>query len=162
MAFFADRLKVYLRDRGVRHDLISAVFALDGEDDLLRAQARVAALTAFLSTDDGANLLMAHKRASNIVRIEVKNDGRPYPGPADPGGLTDDAERALAQRLSETARESGIAVAQQDFVGAMAHLAALRGPIDTFFERVKVNVEDAELRENRLRLSLLRAWCLHR
>ncbi|MEQ8246056.1 MAG: glycine--tRNA ligase subunit beta [Alphaproteobacteria bacterium] len=152
MAFFADRLKVYLRDRGVRHDLISAVFALDGEDNLLRAQARLSALTAFLATDDGANLLIAHKRASNIVRIEVKNDGRAYPGPADPAGLTDDAERVLAQRLSETARASGEAVAQQDFVDAMAHLAALRDPIDIFFERVKVNVENAELRENRLRL----------
>ncbi|MDA0367621.1 MAG: glycine--tRNA ligase subunit beta [Proteobacteria bacterium] len=152
MAFFGDRLKVYLRGRGIRHDLISAVYALNAQDNLLRVHARVEALKSFLSTEDGANLLMAHKRASNIVRIEVKNDGREYPGPANPDGLTDDAERDLARRLSETARESGEAVAQQDFGRAMAHLAALRGPIDTFFDRVKVNVEDVALRENRLRL----------
>lgn len=152
MAFFEDRLRVYLRDRGHRHDLVAAVFALKSEDNLLRLQSRAEALRGFLSTVDGADLLKAHKRASNIVRIEEKKDGQEYPGPANVDGLTDAVELHLAGLLGEAARASGDAVARADFVQAMTELSCLRGPIDVFFEQVKVNADDAELRANRLRL----------
>jgi glycyl-tRNA synthetase beta chain len=152
MAFLEDRLRVYLRDRGHRHDLVAAVFALKSEDNLLRLQSRAEALRGFLATGDGADLLKAHKRASNIVRIEEKRDGQEYPGPANVDGLTDAAELHLAGLLGEAARASGDAVARADFVQAMAELSCLRDPIDVFFEQVKVNADDAELRANRLRL----------
>jgi glycyl-tRNA synthetase beta chain len=152
MTFFEDRLRVYLRDRGFRHDHVAAVFALRSEDDLLRIRSRAEALRGFLSTDDGGDLLMAHKRASNIVRIEVKKDGQEYPGPARLDGLTEEAELQLARRLEQAARASAEAVGQADFARAMTELSSLRGPIDDFFEKVKVNVDDGELRANRLRL----------
>lgn len=152
MAFLEDRLRVYLRDRGHRHDLVAAVFALKSEDNLLRLQSRAEALRGFLATVDGADLLKAHKRASNIVRIEEKRDGQEYPGPANIDGLMDAAELHLAGLLGEAARASGDAVARADFVQAMTELSCLRGPIDVFFEQVKVNADDAELRANRLRL----------
>ncbi len=150
--FFADRLKVHLRERGVRHDLISAVFGLGGEDDLVRLLARVDALATFLSTDDGANLLIAFRRAANILRIEEKNDGVTYEGMYEPAALQQDEEK----RLGETMRVSRIrvddAVRAEDFSKAMLGLAELRGPVDEFFDRVTVNAEDPDLRENRLRL----------
>jgi glycyl-tRNA synthetase beta chain len=152
IAFLEDRLRVYLRDRGFRHDMVSAVFALRSEDNLVRLQSRAEALRGFLSTGDGVDLLNAHKRASNIVRIEEKRDGQGYPGPADSKGLTDEAERHLASLLERAAQASGEAVARADFVQAMADLSCLRGPIDVFFEQVKVNADDADLRANRLRL----------
>ncbi|HUC64478.1 MAG TPA: glycine--tRNA ligase subunit beta [Stellaceae bacterium] len=152
LGFFADRLKVHLRGEGVRHDLIAAVFALGDEDDLVRLLARVAALDAFLKTDDGANLLVAYRRAANIVRIEEKKDGAVYPGEPDPKLLAEPAEASLAAELDRAARESGDALGREAFTAAMAALARLRGPVDEFFARVTVNCEDRELRANRLRL----------
>jgi glycyl-tRNA synthetase beta chain len=150
--FFADRLKVHLREQGVRHDLIAAVFALGGEDDLVRLLARVAALDEFLTSEDGANLLTAYRRASNIVRIEEKKDGRAYADAPDPALLREAAEAALAERLVEVRRLSSVALRNEEFGVAMAALARLRHPVDEFFNHVTVNCEDAALRVNRLRL----------
>jgi glycyl-tRNA synthetase beta chain len=150
--FFADRLKVALRDQGVRHDLIAAVFALGNEDDLVRLLARVDALGAFLGTDDGANLLTAYRRASNIVRIEEKKDGTSYNDPPDRDRFAQAEEFALAMRLGNATTRSTAALEQGDFGGAMSALAALRAPVDDFFNKVTVNAEDKALRQNRLRL----------
>ncbi|GIK98029.1 MAG: glycine--tRNA ligase beta subunit [Alphaproteobacteria bacterium] len=150
--FFADRLKVALKEQGVRHDLISAVFALGGEDDLVRLLARVEALETFLDSDDGANLLTAYKRASNIVRIEEKKDGRSYDGGADAALLSAPEEKTLHAALGPAAAASAQALQREDFGGAMAALARLRKPVDDFFDKVTVNCEDASLRANRLRL----------
>jgi len=152
LAFFADRLKVHLREQGVRHDLIAAVFALGGEDDLVRLLARVAALDEFLKSEDGANLLTAYRRASNIVRIEEKKDGRSYGEAPDPALLREAAEAALAERLVEVERLSSAALRNEEFGVAMAALARLRRPVDEFFNHVTVNSDDAALRVNRLRL----------
>jgi glycyl-tRNA synthetase beta chain len=150
--FFADRLKVHLREQGVRHDLIAAVFALGNEDDLMRLLARVAALDEFLRSDDGANLLVAYRRAANIVRIEEKKDGASYGEAPDPKLLAEPAEASLAAELERAAAESGAALARENFAAAMAALARLRGPVDEFFARVTVNCDDRSLRANRLRL----------
>jgi len=123
LAFFADRMKVALRDKGVRHDLISAVFALGGEDDLVRLLDRVAALEGFLDSDDGANLLVAYRRAANIVRIESKKDKRAYDGDADAGRFRQDEETALFGALGSTAEAAGDALAKEDFTGAMSAMA---------------------------------------
>ncbi len=152
LAFFADRLKVHLRDQGARHDLVAAVFALGGEDDLVRLLARVAALDAFLKTDDGANLLVAYRRAANIVRIEEKKDGTAYPGEPDPKLLQQPAEATLAAELDRVAAKSTDALGREAFTEAMAAMAALRGPVDEFFVQVTVNCENRQLRANRLRL----------
>lgn len=158
LAFLADRLKVVLRDRGVRHDLIDAAFApagaapTGGEDDLVRLLARVEALGAFLASDDGANLVIAYRRASNIVRIEEKKDSRGYGDPVAIEGLAEPEERALAAALGEVTAAATPCLAAEDFAGAMAALARLRGPVDAFFDRVTVNVDDPALRANRLRL----------
>ena len=151
--FFADRLKVALRERGVRHDLIAAVFALGGEDDLVRLLARVEALGAFLGTDDGGHLLVAHQRAANIVRIEEKRDKTRYES-ADlsNGKLVQVEEKRLAIRILNSESDAQEALAREDFTGAMAALANLRGPVDDFFDKVTVNTEDPDLRANRLRL----------
>ncbi|MCH8809894.1 MAG: glycine--tRNA ligase subunit beta, partial [Proteobacteria bacterium] len=151
--FFADRLKVALRERGVRHDLIAAVFALGGEDDLVRLLARVEALGAFLGTDDGEHLLVAHQRAANIVRIEEKRDKTRYES-ADlsNGKLVQVEEKRLAIRIFNSESDAQEALAREDFTGAMAALANLRGPVDDFFDKVTVNTEDPDLRANRLRL----------
>ncbi len=153
LGFFADRLKVALRESGVRHDLISAVFALGGEDDLVRLLARVEALGAFLETDDGGHLLVAYQRAANIVRIEERRDKAAYKG-ADlaTDKLAQDEEKRLAARIFEAEDEAKEALAGEDFTGAMAALAKLRRPIDDFFDRVTVNTDDPALRANRLRL----------
>ncbi len=150
LAFFADRLKVHLREKGVRHDHIDAVFALGGEDDLVRLLARVDALGAFLKTDDGGNLLVAYKRAANIVRIEEKKDGRTYDGDPRPELLSAPEEKTLASRLDDAAKGAGEALAGEDFTAAMSAIALLRGPVDDFFDKVTVNADDADLRENRL------------
>jgi glycyl-tRNA synthetase beta chain len=152
LEFFADRLKVHLREQGTRHDLIAAVFALGGEDDLVRLLARVAALGEFLRTDDGANLLVAYRRASNIVRIEEKKDARSYDGEPNPGLFRQKEESALAERLAEVGRLAAAALGQEEFSAAMAALARLRRPVDEFFDGVTVNCDEPELRENRLRL----------
>jgi glycyl-tRNA synthetase beta chain len=150
--FFADRLKVHLREKGVRHDLISAVFAAGQDDDLMRLLAKVDALRDFLATDDGANLLVAHRRASNIVRIEEKRDGRAYAGVPDSDRLQQHEEQTLYFRLTSVADEIEGALGHDAFTEAMAALAKLRRPIDAFFDRVTVNTDDPQLRENRLRL----------
>jgi glycyl-tRNA synthetase beta chain len=150
--FFADRLKVVLRDRGTRHDLIDAVFALGGEDDLVRLLARVEALQSFLGTDDGANLLVAYRRASNIVRIEDKKDGAAQAGAPEAHLLHQDEERALFEALAEAERAAIPLLAAEDFAGCMAVLARLRPIVDAFFDRVTVNNDKPELRANRLRL----------
>jgi glycyl-tRNA synthetase beta chain len=150
--FFADRLKVALREKGVRHDLISAVFALGGEDDFVRLLARVDALKRFLDSEDGANLLVAYRRASNIVRIEEKKDGRTYNSGVDASLLRHGEEKALHQALATGGEAGGRALECEDFAGAMAALARLRQPVDAFFDKVTVNCEEAALRANRLRL----------
>ncbi|MDB5071131.1 MAG: glyS [Candidatus Eremiobacteraeota bacterium] len=150
--FFADRLKVYLRERGVRHDLISAVFSLRDEDDLVRLLARVDALGTFLATPDGANLLSAYKRASNIVRVEERKDKQSYDGPIAPQLLQQHEEMQLDAELKRATREITEHAAAEDFAGAMAALARLRPYVDTFFDKVTVNAGDPALRANRLRL----------
>jgi glycyl-tRNA synthetase beta chain len=155
--FFADRLKVALKEKGVRHDLIAAVFALklaDGrrEDDLVRLMRRVDALADFLKSEDGANLLTASKRAGNILRIEEKKDGKSYDGPADPSLLALPEESALAEALAAARAAAEPAIAREDFGAAMAALARLRGPVDQFFDKVTVNSDDPAQRANRLRL----------
>ncbi|MCG5245617.1 glycine--tRNA ligase subunit beta [Methylorubrum extorquens] len=154
LAFFADRLKVYLRDQGARHDLIDAVFALPGQDDLLLVVRRVEALGEFLSTDDGRNLLAGYKRAANILRIEEKKDGRAYDEAPDAAlaASGQPEERALAEALAAARQEASAAVAAEDFAGAMRALSRLRVPVDAFFEKVTVNADDPALRKNRLLL----------
>jgi len=152
LAFFADRLKVHLREGGVRHDLVAAVFALGDEDDLVRLLARVEALQEFVSGADGANLLVAYRRAANILRIEEKKDGRSYSGVPRPDLLQAVEERKLDKALHDAALSSAAALEAEDFAAAMRALAALRGPVDQFFDKVTVNTDDKELRENRLRL----------
>ena len=150
--FFADRLKVHLRTAGVRHDLISAVFAVGKEDDLIRLLAKVDALRAFLATEDGANLLTAYRRAANIVRIEEKRDGRSYARRPDDRRLQAKEEQTLHSRLETLGGEIDSAIGREDFAEAMAALARLRQPIDAFFDQVTVNAPEPELRENRLYL----------
>ncbi len=152
LGFFADRLKVHLREEGVRHDLINAVFALGDEDDLVRLLARVDALKGFLGTDDGANLLTAHKRASNIVAIEEKKDSESYDGEANAALLSQTEEKALHSRLGELRTRIAPVLADEYFDDAMAVLAELRQPVDDFFDRVTVNSEDGKQRVNRLKL----------
>ncbi|MGX1197112.1 glycine--tRNA ligase subunit beta [Parvibaculum sp. MBR-TMA-1.3b-4.2] len=158
LSFFADRLKVYLRDRGARHDLVDAVFALEGQDDLVLIVKRVEALSDFLGTDDGANLLAGYKRAVNILRIEEKKDGATFDGEPDAGLFELDEERALFDRIEEARSEATHAVGREDFAAAMSALAKLRAPVDAFFDKVTVNADKPEVRANRLRLlSLIRA-----
>jgi glycyl-tRNA synthetase beta chain len=152
LAFFADRLKVHLREQGARHDLIDAVFALDGQDDLLMIVKRVAALGRFLDTEDGANLLTGTKRAINILRIEEKKDARTYDQPPDANLLKRIEEKELAKAVDAVEEEAAKAVASEDFAAAMSAIAKLRAPVDAFFDNVTVNAEDERLRENRLRL----------
>ena len=149
--FFADRLKVYLRDQGARHDLVDAVFALGG-DDLLMIVARVDALGRFLETDDGANLLAGAKRAMNILRIEEKKDGRSFDEAPDSALLEQPQEKALAKAVDEVEKAAASAVENEDFEAAMGAMALLREPVDAFFDSVTVNADDPKLRENRLRL----------
>lgn len=151
-AFFADRLKVYLRDRGARHDLIDAVFSIGAEDDLVMTVKRVEALGAFLETDDGANLLTGVKRARNILRIEEKKDKRAYDEEPDPALFAEAEERSLDEAIAEAVETSAAAVGSEDFAGAMVAIAKLRAPVDAFFDHVTVNADDAKLRENRLLL----------
>jgi glycyl-tRNA synthetase beta chain len=150
--FFADRLKVHLREKGVRHDLVSAVFALGGEDDLVRLLVRVDALSSFVESDDGANLLTAYSRAANILRIEEKKDSTRYDSQPDPAIFSLMEENTLAEALEEVMNGAQSALEKEDFVGAMQAMAELRGPVDAFFDKVTVNAEDSALRINRLKL----------
>ena len=162
LTFFADRLKVHLRDQGARHDLVDAVFALGG-DDLLMIVKRVEALGNFLDTEDGANLLTGTKRAINILRIEEKKDGVSYDQAPDRNLLKRTEEKALAKAVDEVEKAAAAAIAREDFEAAMAEMAKLRAPVDAFFDSVTVNTQEPGLRENRLRLlNRIRATTLDR
>lgn len=150
--FTADRLKVHLRELGVGHDTVSAVFAATDDDDPIRIGARVHAVQNFLESADGANLLVAHRRARNIVRIEAKKDGAPIAGDLAPDLLADPAERDLAAAMQKVLPAIKSALLDERFADAMAGLASLRSPVDRFFEDVLVNAEDPKIRANRLRL----------
>jgi glycyl-tRNA synthetase beta chain len=152
LAFFADRLKVQLREQGARHDLVDAVFALEDQDDLLLIIRRVEALGKFLDSDDGKNLLVGVKRASNILRIEEKKDNKRYTGAPDAKRLAAAKEKALAQATAAAKKEASAAIAKEDFAAAMGALAKLRPHVDAFFDEVTVNVDDMPLRDNRLKL----------
>jgi glycyl-tRNA synthetase beta chain len=165
LGFFADRLKVYLRDQGARHDLIDAVFAIKGaqpsplageggaNDDLLIIVRRVEALGKFLDAEDGKNLLAGYRRAANILRIEEKKDGAgAFDAAHDPALLKQDEERALADALQRATGDATAAIAREDFEAAMRALSTLRAPVDAFFDKVTVNTDDPQLRSNRLRL----------
>jgi glycyl-tRNA synthetase beta chain len=151
-SFVRDRLKVQLRDQGARHDLVDAVFALPGQDDLLLIVRRVEALGKFLATEDGKNLLAGVKRASNILGIEEKKDKKQFIGPPDASLLNEPEEKALASAVAAAKKDASAAVAKEDFAAAMAALAKLRPAVDAFFDKVKVNADDAKVRENRLKL----------
>jgi glycyl-tRNA synthetase beta chain len=162
LTFVADRLKVHLRDRGVRHDLIAAVLRRFGvaaipftggyEDDLVRLLARVGALAAFLASDDGANLLVAYRRASNIVMIEDRKDGCARTGDVADRLLRLAEEKALSRQLAAIDERARNLLDEERFEEAMTELARLRQPVDAFFDKVTVNTDEPELRENRLRL----------
>ncbi|MGA7326127.1 MAG: glycine--tRNA ligase subunit beta [Rhodomicrobium sp.] len=152
LGFFADRLKVYLRDRGARHDLIDSVFALPGQDDLLMIVRRVEALGRFLETEDGASLLTLVRRALNILRIEEKRDAQSFEGQPAAKLLKEKEEKALAASIKAVGKEVRTALDSEDFEEAMSSLAKLRGPVDAFFDKVTVNADPPEIRENRLKL----------
>jgi len=161
LSFFADRLKVHLREKGARHDLIDAVFSLGGQDDLALIVKRVDALGDFLKTDDGANVLTGVKRAQNILSIEEKKDKTSYAGTYEVALLKDKEELALAAAIESVKQDTEAAIEVENFAGAMRALAELRAPVDAFFDHVTVNVDEPKLRENRLRmLSEIRAATL--
>jgi glycyl-tRNA synthetase beta chain len=150
LSFFHDRLKVYLRDQGARHDLIDAVISPEA-DDLLTIVRRVEALGKFLDTEDGKNLLAGTRRAANILSAEEKKGTSVAPA-VDPELLREDAERRLFAAVNQAEKEAGEAIQKEDFSAAMLALSALREPVDSFFEKVLVNDEDAAVRANRLAL----------
>ncbi|MEY4707950.1 MAG: glycine tRNA synthetase, beta subunit, partial [Pseudomonadota bacterium] len=152
LTFFADRLKVALKEKGIRHDLIDAVFSLGHEDDLVRLVARVEALQAFLKSDDGANLLAGYKRAANILKAEEKKDNKTFTSEVLEGHLSEPAEKALFAALGKAKGAIKPALEKEDFAAAMQQMAALRTPVDAFFDGVKVNADDKAVRENRLNL----------
>jgi glycyl-tRNA synthetase beta chain len=152
LAFLADRLKVQLREQGARHDLVDAVFALEGHDDLVLIVRRVEALGKFLDSEDGRNLLAGYKRATNIICIEEKKDAREYVGKPDPQFYRQAEEWDLAKAIDAAGKDAIGAVGQEDFAAAMQAMAKLRPHVDAFFDKVTVNVDDKPLRENRLRL----------
>ena len=161
LSFLADRLKVALREKGTRHDLIDAVFSLGNEDDLVRLVARVEALQAFLKSDDGANLLAGYKRAANILKAEEKKDAKAYVGEVEEGQLIEPADKDLYAALTAARAAIAPALEKEDFAGAMRTMAGLRAPVDAFFDKVKVNADDKVVRANRLNLlASLRATLL--
>ena len=141
-----------MRDQGLRHDLIDAVFALGGQDDLLMIVKRVEALSKFLDSDDGKNLLAGVKRATNILKIEEKKDGRSFDGNVNTNILIQGEERELNTAINGASARARQAVAAEDFEGAMRAIAKLRAPVDAFFDKVTVNADDPSFRENRLKL----------
>jgi glycyl-tRNA synthetase beta chain len=156
LSFFADRLKVQLREQGARHDLVDAVFSLEGQDDLVLIVRRIEALGKFLDSEDGKNLLAGYKRATNIIRIEEKKDARQYVGKPDPSLYRQDEEWALAKAIDVAKEDAAAAVGKEDFAAAMRAMAKLRPHVDAFFDKVTVNVAEGadkeKLRENRLKL----------
>jgi len=161
LAFFHDRLKVYLRDQGLRHDVIDACLTLDGGDDLTLIVARARALGDILETEDGENLVQGFKRANNILSQAEERDGVEYSFGPDPKFAEVPEEKELFKALDAAENEIAKANANEDFVGAMAAMAALRAPIDAFFEAVQVNSDNDVLRRNRLNLlGKIRDICL--
>jgi glycyl-tRNA synthetase beta chain len=152
LSFFADRLKVALKEKGVRHDLIDAVFSLGHEDDLVRLVDRVEALQSFLKTDDGRNLLAGYKRAANILKAEEKKDGKTFTGEVLESHLSEPAEKSLFVALAKARAAISPALEKEQFAAAMQQMAGLRVPVDAFFDTVKVNADDKAVRENRLNL----------
>ncbi|HIP24102.1 MAG TPA: hypothetical protein EYG79_10995, partial [Rhodobacteraceae bacterium] len=150
LSFFHDRLKVYLKDKGIRHDVIDACLAMPGNDDLTLLNKRAEALQAFLNTDDGENLLQGFKRANNILRAEEKKDGVSYEGEPDIKFAEAPAEQALFKALKEASPSIEAALKDENINAAMAALAALRAPIDAFFDDVQVNADNPIVRRNRL------------
>ena len=150
--FLLDRLRVQLRADGARHDVLNAVLGAGADDDIVRLLARTAAVSDFLATEAGANLLAASRRAANILRIETKKDGREFDGAINSDLLEEAAERDLALAIGQVGPEVAAAIGHERFTDAMASLAALRGPVDQFFEMILVNAARSELRQNRLRL----------
>jgi glycyl-tRNA synthetase beta chain len=160
LSFFHDRLKVYLKDQGVRHDIIDACLAMPGNDDLTLLVKRATALSETLKTEDGANLLQGFKRANNILSQAEAKDGVEYSFGADPKFAETDEERALFAALDKAEAAITPAMAQEDFATAMAAMAALRAPIDAFFTAVQVNSDNEIVRRNRLNLlHRIRAIC---
>ena len=161
LSFFHDRLKVYLKDQGIRHDVIDACLAMPGNDDLTLLVKRAEALAAFLKTDDGENLLQGFKRAANILSQAEEKDGVEYSYGADVKFAETDAERALFAALDTAEAAIAPAMKAEDFATAMTAMASLRAPIDAFFEAVQVNTDNAVIRRNRLNLlSRIRSTCL--
>ncbi|MFK7868496.1 MAG: glycine--tRNA ligase subunit beta [Roseobacter sp.] len=161
LSFIHDRLKVYLRDEGVRHDVIDACIAMDGNDDLALLVKRARALSAVLTTEDGKNLIQGFKRANNILSQAEDADGVEYSYGADVKFAETDEERALFKALDQAEAVITPAMNAQDFSTAMAAMAALRAPIDAFFEAVQINTDNQTVRRNRLNLlSRIRALCL--
>ncbi len=161
LSFFHDRLKVYLRDQGIRHDVIDACLAMPGNDDLTLLVNRATALSDFLKTDDGPNLLQGFKRANTILTQAEAKDGVEYSFGADVKFAETDEERALFTALDQAETTITPAMAQEDFAAAMSAMAALRAPIDAFFTAVQINADNAILRRNRLNLlHRIRAICL--
>ncbi len=150
--FLFDRLRVQLRAEGTRHDVVAAVLGTAADDDLVRLLARADALRGLIESPDGANLLAAYRRAANILRIEEKKDATSFNEPVDPALLAAPEEIALAEALDRAEPEARARLAAEDFAGAMAALAALRAPVDAFFDRIMVNDPQPQLRRNRLRL----------
>src|SRR5262249_31499519 len=151
--FFDERLKVQLREQGARHDLVDAVLYLRGtEASIVSIVRRVEALGKFLDTEDGKNLLAGYKRATNIIRIEERKDGRRYSGWPEPSLYREKEEKALASAIDTAKAEAAAAVAREDYEAAMRAMAKLRPHVDTFFDKVTVNVEDQQLRESRLKV----------
>ena len=160
LAFFADRLKVQLRDSGARFDLVDAVFALGSQDDLVLVVKRVEALASFLATEDGKALQAGYTRAANILKAEEKKDGKSFDGEVSASLLSEPAEKALAEAVATARAAAAKAVAAEDFAGAMSALAGLRAPVDAFFDGILVNAPDAAVRANRLALlTQIRAAC---
>ncbi len=160
LSFIHDRLKVYLRDQGIRHDIIDACIAMDGSDDLTLLVKRARALSETLKTDDGENLIQGFKRANNILSQAEEADGVEYSFGADPKFAETEAEKDLFTALDKAETKITPAMAAQDFSTAMAAMADLRGPIDAFFEAVQVNAENPTVRRNRLNLlSRIRTIC---
>ena len=160
LAFFHDRLKVFLKDQGIRHDVIDACLAMPGNDDLTLLVKRAEALAAFLKTEDGPNLLQGFKRANTILTQAEAKDGVEYSFGADLKFADSDAERALFTALDTAEAAITPAMKSEDFATAMEAMAKLRAPIDAFFTAVQVNSENEIIRRNRLNLlHRIRAIC---
>ena len=160
LGFFQDRLKVFLRDQGIRHDVIDACIAMEGNDDIALLVNRAKALQAFLSTDDGENLLQGFKRANNILSQAEDKDGVEYSYGADIQFAEEAEEKALFAALDKFEAPIAEAIRGEDFAAAMAGLAGLRAPIDAFFEAVQVNSDNDVVRRNRLNLlNRIRVLC---